>query len=398
MKADSTVPKVSRSGLTAIVSLYFFSMGFTLVTPAMAEFAAAFPGRECSLINSLPTLFIGLAGILLGRAAGRRLPYRELAVTGSALALVGGCLPAVLGDFGLVLVCRAVFGIGLGLLIPMANILVNGNFTGDRRLALLGAGSIAMNAGGILFQTIGGLLAENGWQMTFWGHILYAAALVLAFFIPRTETAAAPCMHRSPLPRKIPGILALFFIYGMLQFTLMTNTAALFESRNAGGAAVSGLALSLFTLSGCIGGLIFGILSRRHPKTVFPLLFGLSVIGLIAIAELESRTGMILGLMTFGLGFGMIIPAFIMWAGSVSTPEALPKITAYVTSVLYLGDFVSTFWMNLNTAVFGSSILSNIWAMALFCLIAAVAMTVRNPFAGTDGSSGSGRPAGPPSD
>ncbi|MFA6642586.1 MAG: hypothetical protein WCS40_04235, partial [Methanomethylophilus sp.] len=131
---------------------------------------------------------------------------------------------------------------------------------------------------------------------------------------------------------------------------------------------------------------------------VFPLLFGLSVIGLIAIAELESRTGMILGLMTFGLGFGMIIPAFIMWAGSVSTPEALPKITAYVTSVLYLGDFVSTFWMNLNTAVFGSSILSNIWAMALFCLIAAVAMTVRNPFAGTDGSSGSGRPAGPPSD
>jgi MFS family permease len=396
LKADSTPPNVSRSGLTAIVSLYFFSMGFTLVTPAMAEFTATFPGRECSLINSLPTLFIGVVGIFLGRAAGRRLPYRELAVTGSALALVGGCLPAILGDFGFILVCRAIFGIGLGLLIPMANVLVNGNFTGGRRLALLGAGSIAMNAGGILFQTVGGLLAENGWQMTFWGHILYAAALVLAFFIPRTETAA-PCIHRSPLPGKIPGILVLFFIYGMLQFTLMTNTAALFESRNAGGAAVSGLALSLFTLSGCIGGLIFGVLSRRHPKTVFPLLFGLSVLGLISIAELESRIGMILGLMTFGLGFGMIIPAFIMWAGSVSTPENLPKITAYVTSVLYLGDFVSTFWMDLNTAVFGSSILSNIRALALFCLIAAVAMTVRNPFAGTDGSSGSGLPAGPPS-
>lgn len=397
MTADSATSKVGRSGLTAIITLYFFTMGFTLVTPAMAEFAVAFHGQEYALINSLPTLFIGLAGIFLGRAAGSRLPYRKLAVIGSTLALFGGFMPAVIGDFSLVLICRAVFGIGLGLLIPMANMLVNGNFAGGRRSALLGAGSIAMNAGGILFQTVGGVLAEEGWQVTFWGYTLYVAALVFAFLIPRTEAVAVSCRHKFFLSGEISEILILFFIYGMLQFALMTNTAALFVSRNAGGAAVSGLALSLFTLSGCIGGLIFGFLFRRCPRVVFSLLFGLSVLGLIAIAELESRTGMTIGLMTVGLGFGMIIPAFIMWAGSVSPPEVLPKVTAYVTSAMYLGDFASTFWMDLNTAVFGDSILSNIWVMVLFCLIATVVMTVRNPFARKDKMSESGQSGGSPS-
>lgn len=56
----------------AILSLYFISMGFTVVTPAMAKLAAAFPDNNFSLISTLPTLFVVFATLWAGTVAGKR--------------------------------------------------------------------------------------------------------------------------------------------------------------------------------------------------------------------------------------------------------------------------------------------------------------------------------------
>ena len=48
---STTKNKVGLKETIAILSLYFVSMGFTVVTPAMAKLAAAFPDNNLSLIH-----------------------------------------------------------------------------------------------------------------------------------------------------------------------------------------------------------------------------------------------------------------------------------------------------------------------------------------------------------
>ena len=92
---------MGRTDLAAVMTLYFFSLGFCIVTPAMAKFAEAFPDQEYALINSLPTIFIAAAGIAFGFVAGRKVGYRTMAVAGSALCLVAGIAPAFIDDLPL---------------------------------------------------------------------------------------------------------------------------------------------------------------------------------------------------------------------------------------------------------------------------------------------------------
>ncbi len=353
----------------AILTLYFFSLGYSVVTPAMSVFADAFPDREYALINSLPTLFIGIAGLILGPVAGRRMSFRSLAISGSALALFAGLGPAFTEDFDLILVFRALHGFGIGLIIAMANTLANGRYECEQRTKVLAVGSILLNAGGICVQTLGGFLAESGWQTVFYGHILFVAALVMSFFIPEIETEHSADTR---LDRRLWIIVILFAAYGMMQFSVMQNTAELYSLRGAGGASVSGLALSVFTLAGCIGGLMFGVVKRRSPSSVFPLLWTLSFIGLAIVAYFESGVVMTVGMFVFGLGFGMVIPSFIDWTGSVCMASAMATGTACVTASLYFGDFLSMVWKTVLNALFGEYMISNLWVFSVLSLILAL--------------------------
>ena len=108
---STTKNKVGLKETIAILSLYFVSMGFTVVTPAMAKLAAAFPDNNFSLISTLPTLFVVFATLWAGTVAGKKVKYRTLALTGCIIFTVSGTLPAIVGgSFAFILVTRAPHG------------------------------------------------------------------------------------------------------------------------------------------------------------------------------------------------------------------------------------------------------------------------------------------------
>ena len=54
---------MGKPGLAAVMTLYFFSLGFCIVTPAMAKFAEAFPSQLDLLRNGafVQCLTVGIA-------------------------------------------------------------------------------------------------------------------------------------------------------------------------------------------------------------------------------------------------------------------------------------------------------------------------------------------------
>ncbi len=377
MKSASAIDAI---GMVALMSLYFFSMGYTIVTPGMAEFAEAFPDSEYLLINSLPSVFLGASGLIFGVLAGRRLPFRLMAVVGTLLCLVGGCAPAFYGGFGFVLFCRALVGVGLGIIVPMANTLVNMNFEGDRRSFLLGVGSLVMNVGGVVFQMAGGILAESGWRTVFLGYSMYIAAFILALFIRSGPSHVETCDRKSIKLRPLAAPALLMFVFGILQYTIMATTAGYFNLNGFGGSSVSGTVLSLFTVGGAVGGVMFGIMMRSVFRLVFPLIGALYVVGPLMMIYASSPMVATVAMVLMGFGFGLIIPASMEWAGRVCRPSDVPMATAVVTSVLYLGNFTSTFWMRSLESLFGESTYANLWATAIVCFALVVVFIIYSPF------------------
>ena len=104
----------------AIMSVFFIAMGIGTITPAIQDIAEAFPHLSFStilLVSTLPSLFIIPSSILAGMAAGSKVGYRTLLIWGTLLFSLAGAAPIFMSNFTTILVARALFGIGLGIIM-----------------------------------------------------------------------------------------------------------------------------------------------------------------------------------------------------------------------------------------------------------------------------------------
>ena len=261
----------------SLLAIFFTSMGVATVSPAMAKLAAQFPSNNYALISTLPTLFIVPTTLWAGAVAGKKIRYRTISLVGILLFLIGGIAPFFLTEsFTVLLVCRAVFGIGVGLRASFGNALVMQYYTGKEQADMLGYGNLISNFGGVLLQMVAGSLAEYGWNYTFLAHLLGLFSLLLLVFQPEPEesccaptvTAEVPNGYRHSLLKsagfdhrgRIATALTAFllFLQQLVSYPILMNISLLFEHRHAGGATVAATALSLYSASGCLIGFFFG--------------------------------------------------------------------------------------------------------------------------------------------
>lgn len=373
----------------AILSLSLVSMAITVVTPAMATFAAVFPGQNITFISTLPTLFIVIATFISGAIMGKSVKYRTLAILGNTVALIGGIAPAIIGtpdNFALILVCRGIFGFGLGLMSPLGNALIIGLYEGQKRASILGYGTLCMNFGGIVCQMLGGALAGMDWKMTFWGHGFLIIAVLMSFFIPEPPKVEMP-QGAADGPKPKPGIATiggavLLVIFNIVNYPNMMNMSILFEQRNAGGAVAAATALSLYTVAGCIAGLIFGQLFKIAQRWCFLIGYIICTVGSVCIYFGTTNIIMTLGLCLIGFGFSIIMPAIMAWLGMTTHPAAIASATAIVLAAMNIAGFISSFYVSLLQGIFGMEgyVLGGVLCAVVVFAATAVIFLFVNPF------------------
>ena len=315
--------RISPIGTAAIMCLFLISMGFTVVTPAMAVLGEHFAGKDVTWVSTLPTLFTVLGTALAGAIMGKKMKYRTLAILAGFLYLIGGCAPALFDNYAGMLVCRAILGFGLGLMSPLGNALIVGNYKGQKQASLLGYGTLFMNGGGIILQMLGGALADINWQLVFWGHAFGLIGLIMAFFLPEPDApAAAPeaaqTGKKERMGKAVWVIAILFVVFNVLNYPVMLNISGLFVTRNAGTAAAAATALSLYTVAGCVAGLVFGTIFKFAKRWCIALGYIFCGLGALCVYTGQTAVVMTLGLILIGFGFSVIMPAFFAWVGLVT--------------------------------------------------------------------------------
>ncbi|MEV6910141.1 MFS transporter [Amycolatopsis sp. NPDC051071] len=175
--------------LLALAQL-IYALDLNIVFVALPEIGSdlGFPGQTQQLVVSAYVVFAG-GFLLLGGRAADLLGRRRIFVLALALYAVSSLAGGLAGSPAVIIVARAVQGIGGALLLPSTLSLINTLFPeGPKRNRALavwgGAGASGLTIGALL----GGVLTENfGWPAVFYVNVPLAGLVALAafFVIPR---------------------------------------------------------------------------------------------------------------------------------------------------------------------------------------------------------------------
>ncbi|HZK25301.1 MAG TPA: MFS transporter [Oscillospiraceae bacterium] len=368
----------SKSVITfAVMSVFFVAMGIGTITPAIQSIAEAFPDIAFStllLVSTLPSLLIIPATLFSGAMAGTKIGYRPLLIVAMVLFIAGGVAPAFMNNFTTILVSRAVFGIGIGLLSPLGNALVLGLFDGQQRANMLGLGGVIMNLGGIAFQMLGGLLAAISWRYTFLAHgIAVASLLVVLFLLPEPKKMEVPAGPKATMPLAVYLISLLFGLAMMLNYPMLVNMSTIIISGNLGTAASAGMVLSMFTVGGMLAGSIFGKLHQLVNRFTISVGLLITALGMALVYYANSLLVLTIGSTGVGIGFGLVMPAVMMVLGMIVPPHAFAIASGILMAVMNAFAFLSTYYLEFIARITGAPAIKSPIFIA-FCAYVAAAV------------------------
>lgn len=350
-----------RSLASAILSLSLLTvMAGAAVAPALGVIKAFFSGANPVLVQmiiSVPALFIVLTNAVFP-ALCRRFRSRTLALLGLVLYTAGGCVAGAFSNIYLVLLMRALVGIGVGIIMPLSMGLLSFYYPPEKLDGLMGLSSAMNQMGGVVATLLAGLLSNFSWRASFLVYLmgLFSILLCLAF-LPNDSIAPPPggTEKRSDTFRTyFPYILAMFLL--MSSFFLYPANFAL-ETTAEGMILQKFIAVIMagMDLVAFLGGLLFvrcKLLLGRHMRLLAPVLF---LTGYLLLFLAGGWFGTLAGSVCVGFANGVGIPFLISQASLRAGRSAAATVMPLLSAALYLAQFLSPVLMGAVTALFGGT-------------------------------------------
>ncbi|HEY3424738.1 MAG TPA: MFS transporter [Negativicutes bacterium] len=360
MGKNERVRKINKFVLkAAVLSISLLLMGAGAVSPALATMMEAFPNANPStvmLIMTLPSMTMVIFSLIYGKIA-HSLKRKTGFYISMLFFLVGGIGPVLVNDLTTVLVMRAIFGISLGLLNPLATILVADFFAGTERESMMGMQSAFVNIGGIFWQLLGGILCAINWHYTFLSYFLGAAVLlVVFFFLPEPEKIQSSSVgdgQASGLSWKVYIVEFSLFVYNLLLFVFITNVAVEIVGDKLGNSTSVGLALTVFTVGGLLTGLMFGKIIGVFTRFTIAVGWIVTGIGFAFIANVHDFNLLIAGCFIAGIGFATTMPASFVRMSYLAQPAAIPLAFGLSYAFMGVGQFLSPLVVEIVANFFG---------------------------------------------
>jgi len=182
-----------------------------LYAPTLPALQQVFNTTEATLVISVYLLATGLAQIPAGAvtdAWGRRRPL----LVGLGLLSASSVLALAAPSFGVLLLARALQGVGTAFTSVISKAVLTDSYAGDERLRMANLLTIAFSLGPILAPALGGYLQQSlGWWAPFVFLSAYALVCWLGCALVWTETLAPE--RRKPLSG-VPANLATVLGHG----------------------------------------------------------------------------------------------------------------------------------------------------------------------------------------
>lgn len=374
----------------AILSIALNEIAAGAVAPAMSKLIEAFPDYSpttVQMIASMPSITMIVFSLLFSRVANsmKRRPFVFMALI---IFIVGGVTPAFLTNLYAILFFRAIMGIGVAFIMPMAMLLINDFFRGKEKDQMIGWNVSAQMVGGTIFQMAGGYLANLHWSYTFLAYLFPLWILIFCFFfLPNPENTMpqqdAAVLAEGKSADRIPKTAWMFLVFYMLchfgHYVVATNVSILIVDSGFGTPATVGGVLSVMTISSFVVGLIFQPIYKIVGRFTMALgtLFGM--IGWLLCYTSKNLMMVNLGVVCGGAVMSLVIASFNARMTEIVPAGRMPNIMAYMVCAMGLGQFFQPIIYNAILASFGQTVGRSAFAVgATVMLIMTVILIIVN--------------------
>lgn len=362
--------------IAALVVLFLVNVGTMqdmVILPAANEIIEAFPDASINAINFILTGPMLLACITqLG--AGflmQRFTKKSLLIVFWSVFTVSSIFGATVDNIVYIMVMRAISGLSIGGLIPLAVALITQQYPDSvRRSKIIGYFFAAMAAVGAVESLAGGYLATISWQdayLFYW--IAVPVLLGLIIFIPSTpegvETSGPeegateeneddilgsketlPHPWASSIANGLSAMIA-SLVYGIIVF----QAALVIAEIGAGASMEGGIASAIGTVTTAIIGVIFGFVLAKVGRAMPILIYAFIAVGLLVLFVNPDLMTFYASIVIMGIGYGFVMPYFSARASAISIATDNPVHISVTTVLESVGtassSFVATFLMGL---------------------------------------------------
>lgn len=336
-----------KATLLLVSSLTIMSMiTISASLPDMTKTFADLENAEnlVKLTLSFPALFIALTAMIAGKFIDK---FGRLQLLNAALVfyIIGGTSGYYLENIYLILGGRALLGVSVGISMTIVTTLIADYYQGKARQKFAGLQIAVMSLGGILFITLGGILADISWRIPF---LLYLFPIVIlpmtGMFLkePKANEKGTPTIGKIKSPRIIWLVFVNIMLMWILFFLIPVQIPFYLKSIGIEKNSLIGIAIASSTLFSAISSISFSkIKDRLSFQQVFALGYLLMALAFTAIAYGNSYLMVMLGMLLAGLGMGLMIPNANIWVMQLAPEQIRGQEIGRLTTFWFMGQFLS---------------------------------------------------------
>jgi MFS family permease len=270
----------------------------------------------------------------------------------------------------------------VGGLITAIITLIGDYFEGEDRNRFMGLQAAFAGMGGLIFISLGGVLADVNWRMPFSLYIISLFVWFLALvsvYEPKHGKESNKEMETASdkiINIKIPSMV--FLVYGITFFSAlifyMIPVQMPFMLNDMEGITNTkiGFAIAFVNVASVATSVNYGRIRRKISfQAIMAIVYFFVFVGFMIISQSGSYIMMIAGIIFAGLGFGLMLPNINLWLISLAPAPMRGRLVGYLNMSLFLGMFGSP--IVIQPLVVFSNLYFTFFLVGLLLLVMAIA-------------------------
>lgn len=393
--SESNSKAIKKSYMFAFLTvLAIFSMGQIAgsIDAAIAAIGQHFGLTEATTmyVSSVSAIASVIFGLVVGILAGKKVRYKTIALFSGVCVLVGGLVPFFVTNYAVLLVFRAIYGIGFGGMMSLQNTFANLTLPKEKQSSALGLGMFVGYGTNCILQFIGGPLADINWNYVFLNTLLliipFVILLVCCPDIPNNPSAvqAERKKEKDSYPPVVFIMCVMMALVGLFVAPLLIGCSFLSTAINPS-ATVAGVVAVCFSVGCMVGGLVYPKLSKVLGRYCFTCFLLIAAVGVVGSALANSIPVLCITIFLGGMGFSTTQAGAMMVTGASVSKSAVAMASSMIMACFNLGMFLCSPIQAVIDSAIGNGLKTLLYVGTVVFVICAVVFAIYNPMASEKG-------------
>ncbi|ONH62845.1 putative cyanate transporter [Streptococcus parauberis] len=269
----------------SILSISIFLMSHLAIASAIPKLFELYHGQNPHIglasvesLVTIPAMMITIF-VILSNLVVAKIGKKKTIQLGLIFILISGLVSFITTNFTIVLICRLLLGIGIGLYNALSISIISDYYEGETRANMIGFRTATLNIGKALTTFIVGLALLIGVNYTY---LVYLLVIPVYFFftkiVPESDKEILPLKSATVFDKKAILLMLVTFFVGISYIGATIKLPTLLVSHYGYSSFFASNLLSLLAFSGIFVGLVFGQLTKvlsEKTMLVMILLMGI---------------------------------------------------------------------------------------------------------------------------